>query len=174
MVKIEESRLNYQGKLFDQFEGLNPTNLIESEKKSVVRLALAVLQEKFQTREKINSVAQVREYFQLKLAEQKNEVFVALFLTNKHTIIAYEELFHGSIDGASVYPRVVAQRSLELNAAAVIFAHNHPAGDPKPSESDNRITQRLKETLNLFDIRVLDHVIVGTGGTVSMAEIGMV
>jgi len=132
-----------------------------------------VLNEKYQTGEKINNPLQVREYFQFRLAEKKNEVFSALFLTNKHTILAYEELFQGTIDSSSVHLRVVAQRSLELNSAAVIFAHNHPSGDPKPSESDSRITQKLKDILGLFDIRVLDHIVVGTSGTVSLAEQGL-
>ncbi len=174
MPKVEDVTTNYQRRLIDQFEGLSPAHLIESEKNSVVKLALSVLSEKYQVGEKMDNVKQVRNYFQLKLSERKNEVFSALFLTNKHTIIAYEELFQGTIDGASVHIRVVAQKSLELNSAAVIFAHNHPAGDPTPSDSDDRVTQKLKEALGLFDIRVLDHIVVGTAGTISMAELGMV
>ena len=173
MPKVENVTTNYQGRLVDQFEGLTPAHLIESEKNSVVKLALSVLREKHQVGEKMDSVKQVKDYFQLKLSERKNEVFSALFLTNKHTIIAYEELFQGTIDGASVHIRVVAQKSLELNSAAVIFAHNHPSGDPNPSESDNRITQKLKEYLGIFDIRVLDHIVVGALGTVSLAERGL-
>lgn len=173
MTKVEDVIPAYQLRIVNQFEGLTPAHLIESEKDSVVKLALSVLREKHQVGEKMDNVKQVRNYFQLKLSERKNEVFSALFLTNKHTIIAYEELFQGTIDGASVHIRVVAQKSLELNSAAVIFAHNHPSGDPNPSESDNRITLKLKESLGLFDIRVLDHIVVGTSGTISLAERGL-
>jgi len=173
MPKVEDTTTIYQRRLVDQFEGLSPAHLIESEKNSVVKLALSVLTEKYQVGEKMDDVEQVRQFFQLKLAERKNEVFAVLFLTNRHTVIAYEELFQGTINGASVHIRVVAQKSLEFNSASVIFAHNHPSGDPNPSESDRSITQKLKEALGIFEIRVLDHIVVGTSGTVSLAERGL-
>ena len=95
------------------------------------------------------------------IGTRKNEVFIALFLDNKHRVIRVEELFYGTIDGASVHPRVVVQKALEYNAAAVIFGHNHPSGITEASQSDMRITERLKQALALVDVRVLDHVIVG-------------
>ena len=106
----------------------------------------------------------------LRLSERPNEVFVCLFLDTRHRVIAVEELFHGTIDGASVHPRVVVQRALESNSAAVLFFHNHPAGVAEPSQADLRITERLKNSLALVEIRVLDHVVVATEGTVSFAE----
>ena len=97
-----------------------------------------------------------------------------MFLNNQHQLIKDEILFSGTIDGASVYPREVAKRALELNAAAVIFAHNHPSGHPEPSSADRAITKRLSGSLELFDIRVLDHIVVGGAETVSFAERGLI
>ncbi|WP_419606150.1 JAB domain-containing protein, partial [Thiolapillus sp.] len=101
------------------------------------------------------------------------EVFACLFLDNRHRIIAFEELFQGTIDGASVYPREVVRRCLHHNAAAVIFSHNHPSGVAEPSHADEQITLRLREALALIDIRVLDHVIVGSDSSTSLAERGL-
>jgi DNA repair protein RadC len=96
-----------------------------------------------------------------------------LFLDNRHRVIDYRELFRGTIDGASVHPREVVRSALDLNAAAVIFAHNHPSGVAEPSQSDLRITQRLKDALALIDVRVLDHLIIGEGEGTSLAERGL-
>ncbi|GHW03181.1 DNA repair protein RadC, putative [Vibrio cholerae] len=98
-------------------------------------------------------------------------MFAVLFLDNQHRLIEFKELFRGTVDAASVYPREVLKEALNVNAAAVIFAHNHPSGDPEPSQTDRRITQRLKDALSLVDIRVLDHVVVGKS-SVSFAERG--
>jgi len=172
MTNKEVTLLN-QGKLLNKFEGLNPADLIEEEKDSVVALALAVIQEKHKPGIALKDVKQARDFFRLKLSELPNEVFAVLYLNNKHRILAYEELFQGTIDGAAIYPRVIAQRSLTLNSASIIIAHNHPSGDPEPSECDNKITQKITKSLKLLEIRVLDHIIVGTEGTVSMAERGL-
>ncbi len=112
-------------------------------------------------------------FFQLKLAEKKQEVFATAFLDNRHRLIEYRELFFGTIDGASVHAREVVRVALELNAGAVIIAHNHPSGDPSPSMADERITRRLADALELVDVRVLDHIVVGAEGFVSLAERGM-
>jgi DNA repair protein RadC len=100
-------------------------------------------------------------------------VFAVLFLDTHHRAISYEELFHGTIDGASVHPREVVNAALRHNAAAVILSHNHPSGVAEPSEADRRITQRLKDALALVDVRVLDHFVVATEGSVSFAERGL-
>ena len=102
-------------------------------------------------------------YLQLKLGGNEHEVFGAILLDNRNRVIAFEEMFRGTIDGASVYPREVVKTVLAANAAAVIFAHNHPSGVTEPSSADERITQRLRKALELIDVRVLDHVIVGAG-----------
>ena len=101
-----------------------------------------------------------------------NEVFAAVFLDNRHRVIAFEELFHGTVDGASVHPRVVARRALVHNAAALIACHNHPSGVAEPSRADRAITARLRDALALVDVRLLDHFVVGDGEVVSFAERG--
>jgi DNA repair protein RadC len=112
-------------------------------------------------------------YLKSMLRDAPHEVFVCLFLDTRHRVIAYEELFHGTIDGATVYPRVVAEKALKHGAAALIVAHNHPSGVSEPSLADQVITRRLKEALALLDIRLLDHFVIGEGNPVSMAAKGM-
>lgn len=106
------------------------------------------------------------------LQTRDREVFAALFLDNQHRILAYEELFLGTLSAATVYPRDVVKRALHHNAAALMLVHNHPSGHPEPSRADIEITQRLQSTLALVDIRTLDHLVVGTEGVVSLAERG--
>lgn len=114
-----------------------------------------------------------RAYLSAQLRGYSYEVFACLFLDNQHRVIVWEELFRGTIDGASVYPREVAKKALFHHAAAVIFAHNHPSGINEPSQADRQITDKLKQALGLFDIRVLDHFIVGDGDPFSFAEHGL-
>jgi len=122
----------------------------------------------------LSSPAQVRQYLSAQLRHQPREVFAVLFLDNQHRLIAYDELFFGTIDGASVYPREVVKKALARNAAAVILAHNHPSGVAEPSQADQRITERLQAALNLVDVRVLDHMVVGDEEVVSFAERGLI
>lgn len=114
----------------------------------------------------------VREYLSVKMAGRESECFACMFLDNRNTLIEFSEMFHGTVDQAAVYPREVVKAALEVNAAAVIFAHNHPSGETDPSQADMRITQRLKDALSLMEIRVLDHLIVGRDVT-SFAERGI-
>lgn len=113
-------------------------------------------------------------FLQLKLQPKQHEVFAVLFLDNRHRVISYEEMFRGTIDGASVHPREVVKEALSCNAAAVILAHNHPSGVAEPSRADTTITRRLVDALGLVDIRVLDHLIIGDGERVSFAERGLI
>lgn len=113
-----------------------------------------------------------RQFLQLKLKHYRREVFSCLFLDNQHRLIEFQEMFFGTIDGASVHPREVVKRALETDAAAVIFAHNHPSGVAEPSQADRRITERLQAALALVDIRVLDHMVVGDTEVTSFAERG--
>lgn len=122
----------------------------------------------------LTSPEQTRRYLVSHLRSQQQEVFLVLFLDTRHAVIACEELFYGTIDGASVYPREVVKRALQHNAAALILAHNHPSGVAEPSQADVRITERLKAALALVDIRVLDHMVVGDGVVVSLAERGLI
>jgi DNA repair protein RadC len=111
-------------------------------------------------------------YLKSRLCGYPYEVFACLFLDSRHRVIAFEELFRGSLDGASVHPREVVRRCLAHNAAAVILAHNHPSGVAEPSHDDRTITLRLRDTLGLIDVRVLDHIVVGDGPPISLAERG--
>jgi DNA repair protein RadC len=157
----------------DRFAGLNPPQLNDVEKQSVVILAMKVLAVRHRVGRAFSSPAETRDYLRLRLADYRNEVFGALFLDNRHRIIAVRELFQGTIDGASIHPRVVVQQAMEANAAAMVFYHNHPSGVAEPSQADEMITRRLKEALALVDVRVLDHFVVTAGESVSFAERGL-
>ncbi|CAG0907594.1 unnamed protein product [Cyprideis torosa] len=121
----------------------------------------------------LSSPEHVRQYLSMHLTGLEHEVFSALFLDNRHRVIEYRELFRGTIDSAAVYPREVVKRCLSSNAAAVIFAHNHPSGVAEPSDTDVRLTRKLVDALALIDVRVLDHLIIGQGVQTSLAERGL-
>ena len=118
------------------------------------------------------SPAHTSRYVVARLRGRANEVFAAVFLDNRHRVIAFEELFQGTVDGASVHPRVVARRALAHNAAALVACHNHPSGVAEPSLADRAITGRLRDALALVDVRLIDHFVVGDGEVVSFAERG--
>ncbi|WP_033478140.1 RadC family protein [Xanthomonas phaseoli] len=120
----------------------------------------------------LNDPPSVGRYFSQRLRARAYEVFAALFLDNRHRAIAFEELFTGTIDGADIHPREVVRRALLHKAAAVIVGHNHPSGNPEPSEADRAVTKRLLDSLELVDIRLLDHFVIGDGRPVSFAERG--
>lgn len=122
----------------------------------------------------LSNPADTERYLSARLRDYPYEVFACLFLDSRHRIINCEELFRGTIDGASVHPREVVRRALQHNAAAVIFAHNHPSGIAEPSEADQRLTRRLSEALALIDVRVLDHFVIGDRAAVSFAQRGMI
>lgn len=140
----------------------------------ILEEARRVIDLKTQRGEAFTSPELVKEYLITKLAGFEHEVFAALFLDAKHQLIQYVEMFRGSIDSASVYPREVVKEALHHNATAVIFAHNHPSGNPEPSQADKTLTQRLKEALMLIEVRSLDHIVVGGRQTVSFAERGLI
>lgn len=121
----------------------------------------------------LGSPADTRRFLTAQLRDRPYEVFCCLHLDNRHRLIAFEELFRGTIDGASVHPREVLRQALSHNAAAVILAHNHPSGVPEPSQADELITHRLRDALALVDIRVLDHLIIAGPESVSLAERGL-
>ncbi|HJN52119.1 MAG: DNA repair protein RadC [Pseudomonadales bacterium] len=120
----------------------------------------------------ISDPGKTRRFLKGKLRKYSREVFACMYLDNQHRLIKFEELFYGTIDGASVHAREVVKRALDHNAAAVIFAHNHPSGVAEPSQADRRITDRLKSALLLVDVRVLDHMVVGDREVISFAERG--
>ena len=139
----------------------------------VFEKAAELLEHQYKREHSFTNPEHTKRYLSMKLGHQEREVFAVLFLDNQHQLISYQELFYGTVDSASVYPREVAKAALQANAAAVIFAHNHPSGIAEPSECDKRITTRLVDALKLLDIRVLDHVVVGSP-CVSFAERGLI
>jgi DNA repair protein RadC len=140
---------------------------------AVLEMSRRYLRESMGNGDLLTSPEATRAYLKSRLHGYPHEVFACLFLDNRHRMIQYEELFRGTIDGASVHPREVVRLALKINAAAVIFAHNHPSGVAEPSQADLRITQRLKDALALVEVRVLDHFIVGDGQGTSLAERGL-
>ncbi|PIE37327.1 MAG: hypothetical protein CSA54_01590 [Gammaproteobacteria bacterium] len=140
---------------------------------AVLEMARRHLLETLQRGEELSSPRLVFQFLRQQLRDYHHEVFACLWLDNRHRVIQFEELFRGSLNGANVYPREVVKAALAHNAAAVIFAHNHPSGVAEPSEADRHITERLQAALALVDVRVLDHIVVGDGEQVSLAERGM-
>jgi DNA repair protein RadC len=146
---------------------------IQLNDEQILERAVEILAGRFVREDCFNNVEVTKEYVRVKLGQYEREVFAVLLLDNQHQLIEYKELFYGTIDAASVYPREVVKAVLQSNAAAVIFAHNHPSGITLPSQSDKAITTKLVEALKLIDVRVLDHFIVGIDVT-SFAEQGLI
>lgn len=132
------------------------------------------LAERLHRRRLLTCPADARRYLMAVLRDHPHEVFACLFLDTRHRITRFEELFRGTIDGTTVHPREVVKAALQHNAAAVIAAHNHPSGVAEPSAADEQLTRRLKEALALVDVRLLDHIVVGDGDTVSLSERGLI
>jgi DNA repair protein RadC len=156
---------------FTQVKGLG--NAKYAQLQAVLEMARRHTFEELDRGDVLTSPEATRAYLSNQLRHYPHEVFACLFLDNQHHILKYEELFTGTIDGASVYPREVVKKALQHNAAAVIFAHNHPSGISEPSQADKLITDKLKQALNLMDIRVLDHFIIGDSQPYSFAEHGL-
>ena len=157
---------------FSKTKGVGPAKYVQLQ--AVLEMSKRYLDETLARQSAISSPDDTRQYLKAQLRDRPYEVFAALFLDNRHQVIKFEELFRGTIDGASVYPREVVKKALEHNAAAIIIAHNHPSGVAEPSQADERITHRLKDALGLVDIRLLDHLIIGDGDIVSLAERGVI
>ncbi len=139
----------------------------------LLRMANQIARKRLAKGAVITSTKEAAELLQTLLQDRDHEVFGALFLDSQHRVHAFEELFRGTLDSANVYPREVVKRALALNCAAIIVVHNHPSGNPEPSSTDIALTKSLREALTLVDIRLLDHLVVGTEGVVSLAERGM-
>ena len=140
---------------------------------SIIAQALSILQRRMSSGPVMDSPRAVRDYLQLKTAEYDREVFSVVFLDSQHRLIETRELFSGTLNQTSVYPREVVKAALQLNAGAVILSHNHPSGIAEPSRADEHLTQTLKSALALVDVRVLDHIVTGRAGSVSFAERGL-
>ena len=153
-------------------KGLGPAK--RAEVAAVLELSRRGLAEQLKQRQAFHAPDAVKQYVQLHLAHKTHEVFAVLFLDSQNRLQAMEELFRGTLSQTSVYPREVVLRALHHQAAAVVLSHNHPSGSVQPSRADETLTQTLKAALALVDVRVLDHVIVGQGQALSMAELGLI
>jgi DNA repair protein RadC len=152
-------------------KGLGPAK--QAELLAVFEMARRALSQRLKEREAFHTPGAVKQYLQLQLAHKNHEVFAVLFLDSQNRMLAMEELFRGTLSQTSVYPREVVLRALHHQAAAVVLSHNHPSGSVQPSRADEHLTQTLKASLALVDVRVLDHIIVGQGQALSMAEQGL-
>jgi len=183
-----KSAVDLARELLQAFDGLRPLlaasqaafcaapglgNAKYAQLQAVLEMGRRHLYEGLARGESLTSPAASREYLQARLCHYPYEVFACLFLDNRHRLIACEELFRGTVNGASVHPREVVRRALEHNAAAVILAHNHPSGIAEPSQADIQLTSRLRDALGLVDVRVLDHLVVAPGDWASLAERGL-
>lgn len=157
---------------FCQVPGMGPAKYAQLQ--AVLEMARRALEEELKSRDILSSPTSVREYLRLSLQGKQHEVFIGIFLDAQNRTIATEELFNGTLTQASVYPREVVKRALHYNAAAIIFAHNHPSGLAEPSHADEILTQSLKQALALVDVKVLDHFIVGSDSAMSFAERGLI
>ena len=155
-----------------RIKGLGRTKYVAI--RAAIELARRYLEAGLQKQDVLINPKSTRDYLTSQLRAYPHEVFACLFLDNRHHILSFDKMFNGTIDGASVYPREVVKRALSHNAAAVIFAHNHPSGIAEPSNADISLTHRLKTALELVDIRVLDHFIIGNQQAVSFAERGLI
>lgn len=165
------SLIEIDSKTFCQTKGLGLAKY--SQIQAAIELGKRYLEENLGGKDVFSNPNDTKNFLLAQLRAYPYEVFACLFLDNRHQIINFDKMFNGTIDGASVYPREVVKQALARNAAAVIFAHNHPSGVAEPSLADKDITQRLQEALKLVDIRVLDHFIIGDNTAVSFAELGL-
>ena len=163
--------LDASAQWLDQAGSLSALVNSSNSAQAMMELASRCIKEEIKRGDALTDVTVVREYLLNRLCGYPYEVFSCLFLDNKHRVIEYEELFSGTVDSCSVHPREVVRRVISYNAAAVIFAHNHPSGVAEPSQADHRITNKLKDALSLVDCRVLDHFIIGDE-VISFAERG--
>ena len=142
--------------------------------RSLPEISRRYFEEALPVGEAIRSPSDTESFLQAKMRHLGHELFCCLYLDNRHRVLRFDEMFRGTIDGTSVYPREVVKEALKINAAAVILAHNHPSGVAEPSQADERITRRLKSALELVDIRLLDHLIIGDGQATSLAARGLI
>ena len=163
--------LNAEPATLAAIKGLGPAK--RAELLAVMETARRALAQQMVAAPVFDSPGRVKDYLGLQLGGRPQEVFAVLFLDGQHRLLRLEEMFHGTLTQTSVYPREVLRRAMALNAAAVVLAHNHPSGVAEPSRADEYLTQTLKTALQMIDVRVLDHIIVGQGQVVSMAERGL-
>jgi len=150
----------------------SPAGIVLSEKE-VLSWAQSILEARFKRSNYLTSPQHVKSYLIATLANEEREVFGLILLDSQHGVLGFERLFYGTIDSAHVYPREIVKTVLNANAAAVILAHNHPSGNPEPSQADIALTKRLHDALRTVDVRLLDHLVIGGTDSVSFAERGL-
>ncbi|RUO76290.1 RadC family protein [Idiomarina seosinensis] len=180
--------VSYSRQLLNEFEGIGPLLCADPNRllafpgigparvtqlQVVLELSKRYLKWQLKRNDGFTEPRMVKDYLTTQLRHQSREVFVVLLLDSQHRLLRYEELFQGTINAAPVYPREVLKMVMQHNAAAVILAHNHPSGVAEPSQADQRVTERLKKALNLVDVALLDHFVIGSGDPVSFAERGL-
>lgn len=173
LIGVRQSRQLYHGSLLPLFSFSTGNGKAHEKCAIAMELVQRLLKEELQRGDALSSPSEVRDYLKLLLNRHEHEAFVAIFLDAQHRVIATEEMFRGTLTQTSVYPREVVKVALKYNAAAIIFAHNHPSGVAEPSQADRMLTDALKQALALVDVRVLDHFIVAGTETLSMAEQGL-
>jgi len=155
---------------FTQQHGLGEAKFVQLQ--AVLEMSRRHMESTLQKGDAFTDHIKTQNYFKQRLRHHQQEVFACLFLDNQHQLLKFEELFFGTINNASVYPREIVKKALQLNAAAIIIGHNHPSGIAEPSQADISITERIKSALDLIDVRLLDHIIVGDAETISLAQQG--
>lgn len=173
LIGVRQSQKFYRGSLTALFAPAS-TDGVSHEKCAVAReLVVRLLREELRAGNALTSPGAVRDYLRLTLRDREHEIFAALFLDAQHRVMLIEEMFRGTLTQTSVYPREVVKAALRANAAAVIFAHNHPSGVAQPSKADELLTRNLKEALALVEVKVLDHFIIAGNASISFAERGL-
>jgi len=158
------------GTYYTDKKGNNPLALA-NEHLDIIDMALAILDLQLKTTElKVTNSKEVKDYLRLKLQLQEREVFAVMFFDTQHNLIEYDEMFAGTLNNTSIHPREIAKKALLVNAAAVIISHNHPSGEESPSSMDIKVTKEIEKVLSLFDIRLLDHLIIAANRVTSFAE----
>jgi DNA repair protein RadC len=174
LIGVEQTQEIYQGSLAAIFTTGHDQGALPEQCLIARELVKRWLAEEFRNGDMLNAPNVVRDYLRLLFAGREHESFVVIFLDAQHQVLVVDELFRGTLTQTSVYPREVVKAALRVNAAAVIFAHNHPSGIAEPSQSDRMLTDALKQVLALVDVRVLDHFIVAGNSVLSFAERGLV
>lgn len=164
--------LTADAKKLTEHKGIGQAKYVQLQ--AVLELSRRFFAEEMQRKNSFTSTKETCEYLRTKLRDKSRETFLVLFLDNQHQLIKEETLFTGTVNAAAVYPREILKRALDLNANAIILAHNHPSGVPEPSQADRQITARIMDALSLVDIRLLDHIIIGDKLVVSFAERGLI
>ncbi|MCK5818509.1 MAG: DNA repair protein RadC [Psychromonas sp.] len=157
---------------FCEKKGLGQVKYVQLQ--AVIEMSRRYLEESMKKGDALTSASETKDFLMSKMRDYPNEVFAALLLDTQHRVICFHEFFFGTIDSASVHPRIIAQKVLRINAAAIILVHNHPSGDPSASMSDRKITKKIMSAMQLIDVAVLDHFIIGDGKVTSFAENGWI